>query len=275
MDEGTDAGMKRLRQCFERVRSEGRAALICYVTAGDPSLKFTRSLVCELAEAGADIVELGVPFSDPIADGPTIQQSSQRALAGGTSVPGVLDCINKIREQCQVPLVAMTYLNPIERYGLDRFAQDAAEAGLDGVLITDLPPEEASDWVSCARKWHLDTVFLAAPTSTMKRLRSAARLSSGFLYCVSRLGVTGARKDLPTDVEELVQRAREVARSPICVGFGIATPEHVRAVARLADGVVVGSALVSVMAEQKSDHERLVQAIRLVRCLAEATRHTV
>lgn len=264
--------MRRLRQCFARVRSEGRAALVCYITAGDPSLKFTARLVCELAEAGADIIEVGVPFSDPIADGPTIQQSSQRALAGGTSVAGVLDCIRKIRAQSQVPLIAMTYLNPIERYGLGRFAEDAAAAGLDGVLVTDLPPEEATDWVNHARAQHLDTVFLAAPTSTMKRLRAAARLSTGFLYCLSRLGVTGARKDLPSDLEELVQRAREVSRVPVCVGFGIATHEQVRAVARFADGVVVGSALVSAVAEQKSDHDRLSQATRLVRSLADATR---
>lgn len=264
--------MKRLSQCFSGAKQARRAALICFVTAGDPSLKFTHDLVIALAEAGADVIELGVPFSDPIADGPTIQQSSQRALAAGVSAAKVLECVHRLREQCQVPVVLMTYLNPIERYGLQRFAADAAAAGVDGVLVTDLPPEEASAWVVAARENHLDTVFLAAPTSTMKRLRVAARLSTGFLYCVSRLGVTGVRKDLPDDLELLVSRAREVARCPICVGFGISTPEQVKSVARLADGVVVGSALVAAIAEHETDQARRTHAVQLVRSLAAATR---
>lgn len=266
--------MTRLRKQFALSRTQGRAALVCYVTAGDPSLRFTRDLVAGLAEAGADAIELGIPFSDPIADGPVIQQSSQRSLAAGTTVSAVLECVERIRRLSEVPLVAMTYLNPIERYGLERFARDAAAAGLDGVLVTDLPPEEARGWITAAHAVTLDTIFLVAPTSTLARLRMAARLSTGFLYCVSRLGVTGVRKDLPTDLEDLVRQARAVARCPVCVGFGISTPEHVRAVARLADGVVVGSALVSTMAEESSDHGRLRRALELVRSLAAATRST-
>lgn len=263
--------MKRLAARFAATRAGNRAALICYVTAGDPSLKITRDLVVRLAESGADIVELGIPFSDPMADGPTIQQSSQRALAAGATLERVLACVEDIRRRSDVPLVAMTYCNPVERYGIEQFARDARSAGFDGVILTDMPPEEAGAWRTLARAHDLDTVFLAAPTSTAERLRAAARASSGFLYCVSRLGVTGVRKELPVELADLIERARAVARCPVCVGFGISTPDHVRAVARLADGVIVGSALVSIIARGGSSSHVIAQATDLVRELASAT----
>lgn len=264
--------MTRLGRAFQKARQENRAALVCYVTAGDPSLKDTVELVQALADFGADIVEIGIPFSDPVADGPTIQASAERGLAAGATVERVLECVEKIRKHSEVPLVAMTYTNPVHHYGFDRFAAEATSAGLDGVIITDMPPEEAKHWVQLSRDAGLDTIFLAAPTSTTERLRMAARFSTGFLYCVSRLGVTGTRRELPPELEDLVARARQVARRPICVGFGISNADHVRAVARLADGVVVGSAIVSAIAEGRSLHERLSRLRELVPPLAEATR---
>lgn len=264
--------MKRIAACFARTRAQQRAALVAYITAGDPSLRTTADLVAAIAGAGSDAIELGIPFSDPIADGPTIQRSAQRALDAGATVERVLHMVSGVRRRTDVPLIAMTYCNPVEQYGLHRFARDAKEAGFDGAILTDLPPEEAGEWRLAARAAGLDTIFLAAPTSTAERLRLAARSSTGFLYCISRLGVTGARKDLPPDLEDLVLRARAVCRRPVCVGFGISSPDQVRAVARVADGVVVGSALVNALADCENDHERLVRAEKLVRSLAEATR---
>jgi tryptophan synthase alpha chain len=238
--------VSRLAAVFARARSENRAAFVAYLTAGDPSLDETVALAAALDEAGADVLELGVPFSDPIADGPVIQRASSRALAAGTTLEGVLRAARRIRERTDLALVLFSYVNPLVRHGLTRAAADARDAGCDGVLLTDVPPEEAPGVTPHFTGAGLDTIFLASPTSDPARMRAAARLSRGFLYVVSRPGTTGARRALPADLGRTVRRAREAAGAlPIAVGFGIATPEAAREAARLADGVVVGSALVA------------------------------
>ncbi|HXE76002.1 MAG TPA: tryptophan synthase subunit alpha [Candidatus Xenobia bacterium] len=230
-----------LRSAFAHSRRPG---LVAYVTAGDPSLRFTEQLVLRLAAAGADVIELGVPFSDPIADGPVIQRASQRALRRGTTLAKVLRLAARVHRKTSVPLVLFSYFNPVLQFGLERFAAQAAAAGIQGVLITDLTPEEARDFVRLMRRRGLDTVFLAAPTSTPARLRQIARLSRGFVYLISRRGVTGARADVPPDVRAMVKRLRRFTQLPIAVGFGIARPQQVAALSGVAEGVVVGSALV-------------------------------
>ncbi|MGH9804108.1 MAG: tryptophan synthase subunit alpha [Candidatus Acidiferrales bacterium] len=254
-----------LRAAFRAARRNGRPALVAYVTAGDPNLKFTEALVLALAEAGADIIELGVPFSDPIADGPVIQRASERALKHGTTLRAVLKLAQRLRRKSAVPLVLFSYYNPVLQFGVERFAAAAAEAGVDGALITDLTPEEAGGYVKTMRLAGLDTVFLAAPTSTPARLRAIARLSRGFLYVISRRGTTGARQDVPAEVKALVRRVRRATRLPVAVGFGISRREHVEALRGVADGVVVGSALVECCERARHSRKAIEAAARLVR----------
>ena len=237
--------MTRLARVFGRARDEGRAAFIPYLTAGDPSLDATIRLARALEGAGADVLELGVPFSDPIADGPVLQRAASRAIAAGASLSAVLTAARTIREETNLALVLFSYLNPLLRHGIRRVAAECRDAGIDGVLVTDLPPEEAGPIRPALAAVQLDMIFLVSPTSTPSRMRQAARLSSGFLYVVSRSGTTGIRRALPTDLSATVERARACARGlPIAVGFGIATPAVARRAALMADGVVVGSALV-------------------------------
>jgi len=234
----------RITRRFDDLRRAGDLGLVAYLTAGDPTLEATERLVAALAEAGADVVELGVPFSDPLADGPTIQRASERALRSGTTLAGVLGLVRKLRQKTEVPLVLFSYFNPVLQMGLSPFADEAAAAGADGVLITDLTPEEAGEYRHAVASRGLDTIFLAAPTSTDARLVRIAESSTGFLYLVSRTGVTGARKALPEDLPALVRRARRVTSLPIAVGFGISLPGHVSILGGLADAAVVGSVLV-------------------------------
>lgn len=241
--------MSRIARLFERLRREGRPALIAYLTAGDPSTERTPSLVAALERGGADLIELGVPFSDPIADGPVIQRASERALRAGATLRGVLEIGRRVRAESEIPILLFTYLNPVLRYGLDAVARDAATAGIDGCLLTDLSVEEAEDYVSVMRRHGLDTVFLAAPTSTPERLRLVARYSTGFVYLVSRTGVTGERVSLSDSVGPLVRAMREITALPLAVGFGISRPEHAAAVGAIAEGVVVGSAFVRIVEE--------------------------
>ena len=241
------SAQSRLETRLQLLREKGERALICYVIAGDPSLEKTVELVCALDRAGVDAVELGIPFSDPLADGPIIQLGSIRALAGGCTVAKTLATLKAIREVSEIPIVLMTYYNPVLQYGVARFAKDAAEAGADGVIQTDLTPEESDEWVNAARNVGLNTVFLAAPTSTRERLEIAAKQCSGFFYAVSRTGVTGASQSVSNELPAMMERIRAVTDLPVCVGFGISTPEHVRAVCPHADGVVVGSALVDLI----------------------------
>ncbi len=235
-----------IAEAFARCRRERRAAFIPYLTAGDPDLATTPALLGALVEAGADVLELGVPFSDPLADGPVNQRSAARALAAGTRLAGILEVVARTRDRLGVPVVLFTYFNPVHAAGVERFAERAARSGVDGILCLDLPPEEAEEEATPAfRAAGLDTVFLLAPTSTRERVQRAERLASGFLYYVSRTGVTGMRDALPAELAREVRRLRRRVALPLAVGFGISTPEQVAAVSRLADGVVVGSALVA------------------------------
>jgi tryptophan synthase alpha chain len=239
----------RIGECWERLRSRGEKALIAFIMAGDPDLASTVGIVLGLAQAGADIIELGIPFSEPIADGPVIQRSGERALRRGAYLPAILQLVREIRRDSQVPLLLFSYLNPVLRYGFQRFAADAVSSGADGALITDLSVEEAGPYVAEMRRQGLDTVFLAAPTSTDERLQRVAALSTGFIYAVSRAGVTGVREELSASVAPLVRRLRACTSLPIAAGFGISRPEHLRELAPLVDGVVVGSAFVRCLEE--------------------------
>jgi tryptophan synthase alpha chain len=245
----------RIQSLFERLRRQPRTALIAYVTAGDPTPERTPGIVAALERGGVDLVELGVPFSDPIADGPVIQRGAERALRAGTNVPKVLEMARKIREHSQIPLLLFTYMNPVLRYGLERLAADAKAAGIDGCLLTDLSVEEAGGYMGAMRAAGLDTVFLAAPTSTGARLKLAAQYSTGFIYLVSRTGVTGERAALSDALEPLIARTRAVTNLPLAAGFGISTPQQAGVVAKMADGVVVGSAIVRMIEKNASDAE--------------------
>lgn len=235
----------RIQERFRNLREAGELGIVAYITAGDPSLVATLEFVLALADAGADVIELGVPFSDPLADGPTIQRASERALKSGTTLAGVLDLVRRIRKTSEVPLVLFSYFNPILQMGLEKFASTAEAVGADGVLATDLTPEESEDYRRVLGVHHLDTIFLGAPTSTDDRLAKIANCSSGFLYLISRTGVTGAKDALPDDLPTLLRRARTVTPLPLAVGFGISLPVHVAVLGGLADAAVVGSALVS------------------------------
>jgi tryptophan synthase alpha chain len=227
---------------------QSRPALVAYVTCGDPDLATTQDVVLGAIEAGAEVIELGVPFSDPVADGPVIQRASQRALQHGTSLADVLKLAAEVRQQVQsTGLIVFSYLNPILRMGLEKFCRVARHAGIDGVLVTDLPVEEAHDYLREMRRNELAPIFLAAPTSTDERLKLIAEASSGFVYAVSRTGVTGARQQLPEDARKLVKRLRKYTKLPIAVGFGISTPEQFAAVGEFADAAVVGSAIVEII----------------------------
>ena len=245
--------MTRISRLFERLKSEGRPGLVTYITAGDPAPERTASLVAALERGGADLIELGVPFSDPVADGPVIQRASERALAVGTSLKKVLEIAREIRSTSEIPILLFTYLNPVLRYGIEALARDAAAAGVDGCLLTDLSVEEAEQYVGIMRSANLDTVFLAAPTSTPERRKLVARYSTGFVYLVSRTGVTGEKDSLSDSIAPLVKLMREVTDIPLAVGFGISKPQHAAAVGALADGVVVGSAFVRIIERSAGD----------------------
>ena len=236
--------MSRIARLFERTRAERRPALIAYLTAGDPEPSRTVGLVRALERGGADLIELGVPFSDPIADGPVIQRAADRALKAGMTLRKVLDTAAEIRRESDIPLLLFTYLNPAMRHGFEKLAADAVRCGIDGCLLIDVSVEEAEAYVGACRAAGLDTVFLAAPTSTDHRLQLVAKFSSGFVYLVSRTGVTGERSSVSDSAGELVGRMRAMTDLPLAVGFGISTPEHVVKVGALADGVVIGSAIV-------------------------------
>ena len=244
--------MTRISERFQQLKQRQELGLVAYITAGDPDLRATAEFIPALEEAGVDVLELGVPFSDPLADGPVIQRASQRALGSGTTLAGVLEMAAQARGRSRLPLLLFSYLNPILRYGFDRFAADARRAGIDGVLITDLSIEEADAYIGRMRQAELDTVFLAAPTSTEARLRRICEASRGFVYAVSRTGVTGAQQALSGQLLPLLQRLRAASSLPVAAGFGISRPEHIRELRGHADAAVVGSALVRVVEEHRS-----------------------
>ena len=246
--------MSRISGVFAALKGRGEKALVAFVTAGDPLPDATADVVLAVAEGGADVVELGIPFSDPLADGPTIQASSQRALDSGMTPPKVLEIVRQVREKSQVPLVLMGSWNPAMQYGLERFAKDAVAAGVDGTIMTDLTPEEAGEWKRVCQQTGLDTVFLLAPTSTPARMALVGHMASGFIYCVSRTGVTGARADIPDELPILVESIKGYANSvPVCVGFGVSHPTQVAAISKFADGVVVGSVLVDFLHREREN----------------------
>lgn len=244
--------MNRIDAKFLELRRAGRKAFIAYITAGDPDLGLTKKLALALEIAGVDILEIGIPFSDPIADGPTIQAASYRSLMHKTTVRKILAMTKSLRLKTAMPIVFMTYYNPILRYGLEAFFAQCRKAGADGVIVPDLPCEEASELTSIARSNGVATIFLAAPTSNNRRIRRIAKNSRGFIYYVSLTGVTGARRDLPRDLGSKITALRSVTARPIAVGFGVSDAGQARAVARLADGVIVGSAIVKIIAERKN-----------------------
>jgi tryptophan synthase alpha chain len=265
--------VSRVGSTFSKLRAAGEVGIVAYITAGDPSLDTTHQFVLALEEGGADIIELGVPFSDPVADGPTIQRASERALKAGTSLAGVLELVRCIRQTSQIPLVLFSYFNPILQMGLEKFAAAAAQAGADGVLATDLTPEESEDYRHILHAQNLDTIFLAAPTSTDERLEKISACSSGFLYLISRTGVTGAKDSLPDDLPGLLRRTHQFTDLPVAVGFGISLPGHISILGGLADAAVVGSALVSEI-EKASSPDAAATALReRMSALKEAGRH--
>ncbi len=236
--------MTRITATWQRLKVEGKKAFIPYITAGDPDLVTTEALLLALAGAGADIIELGVPFSDPMADGPVIQRASERALLKPLGVADILPLVERVRQRSQVPIMLFTYFNPLLQFARAGLGAKLKAAGIDGVLITDLIPEEADEFVDEMRAADIDTIFLAAPTSTNERLKLIAQYSSGFVYVVARTGVTGMRDSVATEVQSLVERVRQYTALPIAVGFGISQPKHVQDVWRYADGAVVGTRLV-------------------------------
>jgi tryptophan synthase alpha chain len=236
--------MSRISEKFRELKLSGRGGFIPFITAGDPDLATTERLLIELAKAGADIIELGVPFSDPVADGEVIQRASERALRNGVSVHDALTCAQNVRQRIDVPIVLFSYFNPLLQFGPGPFASEAREAGIDGVLVTDLIPEEAESWTQNLFQHGLDPIFLVAPTTSDKRLAGIAQQARGFIYAISRAGVTGERDEMTCDAAALVKRVGSVSNLPVAVGFGISTAEQVRAVWRFADAAVVGSAIV-------------------------------
>ena len=263
----------RIAKCFATLRAAGEMGIVAYITAGDPSIDATLEFVLALEEAGTDVIELGVPFSDPLADGPTIQRASERALQSGASLPKILELVSRIRKSSQIPLVLFSYYNPILQMGLEAFAASASEAGVDGVLATDLSPEESVEYRRILATHHLDTIFLCAPTSTDERLASIAECSSGFLYLVSRTGVTGAKDTLPDDLPALLRRVRNFTTLPIAVGFGISLPGHVTLLGGLADAAVVGSSLVAEIEHAKTPQQAAKALHERIGILKEAARH--
>jgi tryptophan synthase alpha chain len=259
--------MTRLESTFSLLREASSPGLVTYITAGDPDLDRTAGILRALDRAGADVLEVGVPFSDPLADGPVIQRATERALASGTTLSGVLDLLRELRTDIAAPVVIFSYANPILRLGAEQFADRAREAGVDGVLVLDLPIEEADEFRTMLAGRGIDTILLLSPTTTDDRLRRAAALGSGFLYAISRLGVTGARDALATGAREMVERIRRVSDLPVALGFGISRPDHVREVAQWADAAVVGSALVDVIAREGASRDLNTRVEEYVRWL--------
>jgi tryptophan synthase alpha chain len=260
----------RITECLEKLRQGGKKGLITFITAGDPDLAGTVKIARRLAAAGADIIELGIPYSDPLADGPVIQKASGRAIASGTTIDKIFKAVEEIRQHCSVPIVLMGYYNPIYKYGAGKFAKKAAESGVSGLIVPDLPHEESGPLRQEATGAGLDLIPLVAPTTTDQRLARIAAGAQGFIYCVSVTGVTGAREEIKTDLADFTNRVRRFANLPLAVGFGIAGPEQAARVARYCDAVVVGSALVNIIAAGRNAEEAGTAAGALVRRIRSA-----
>jgi tryptophan synthase alpha chain len=262
--------MSRIKNTFTRLKKRNETALIPYVMAGDPDLATTRTLIFEMEKAGCDIIELGAPFSDPLADGPTIQKAAIRSLRNHTTIADVLGLVADVRKTSTIPLILMTYYNLIFKYGEERFVRDAVQAGLDGMILPDLPPEEAVTLIALAKKEGLDTIFLLAPTSTGDRIRLVAKVSQGFVYYVSLTGITGAKLSSQTSIKDSLQKIKAVTDKPVAVGFGVSTPDQAAQIALSgADGVIVGSALVKVIEENIGNPELATRVAAFVKALKQ------
>lgn len=252
----------RIRRKFELLRKDNKKAFIAYIMAGDPGIQRTKEMVRILEDCGVDIIELGVPFSDPLADGPTIQAAAQRALEGGTTLHTVIDLVADLRKTTRIPIILMTYYNPIFKYGEETFVEDACAAGIDGIIVPDLPPEEAEGMMKLTKKKPFNIIFLLAPTSTEARIHKIGRASEGFIYYVSITGITGSKFSLDPAIESHMNRIRAVSDTPIAVGFGISTPEEASLVARFADGVIIGSAIVKRINEPEEALKNYLRSLR-------------
>lgn len=264
--------MSRIEKKFAELRNKKEKALITYIMAGDPSLQETERLIIELEKGGADLIELGIPFSDPLADGPTIQKAANRALERNVSLSDVLDLARRVRKVSNIPLIFMSYYNPIFKYGEERFVRDAAKAGVDGVIVPDLPPEEADSLIKHSRDKGLDAIFLLAPTSDEERIKKVCKSSTGFIYYVSLTGVTGAREGISKDIKGMIRKIKSHAKIPVAVGFGISKPEQAREVSSGADGVIVGSAIVKVIEENIGKKTMTRKVHDLVKSLKDGMR---
>jgi tryptophan synthase alpha chain len=262
--------VNRIDKKFAELKRRGKKALIVFITAGDFGLSTTEKLVIKLAESGADIIELGVPFSDPIADGPTIQASSERALKRGVKLRDIIKSARGLSASTDIPIVLMTYYNPVLRYGLKKFVSDCETSGIDGVIVPDLPPEEADELIAASKGKKFSVIFLLSPTSTEERVRSVANRSSGFIYYVSLTGITGARAKLPAELISRVRIIKKHTNKPVCVGFGVSTPEQVRRIGKAADGVIVGSAMVKLIEKHAGKNDLIDVVGRYVKKLSRA-----
>ncbi len=261
-----------IKKVFKKAQRQGRRVLIPFITAGDPDIETTKRLIFAIAQNGGDILELGVPFSDPLADGPTIQAASQRALKNGITLKDIIELVKEVRSQIEMPIVLMGYYNPFYQYGLKRLVQDAAQAGINGFIIPDMPVEESGQWFKYCREYKLDNIFLIAPTTPIDRAKKIASKSSGFIYYVSVTGVTGARKELPQDLIENLRQLKQITPKPIAVGFGISSPEQVQNLVPYTDGIVVGSAIVRIIEKSKTADEACAQVGKFISQLAQATK---
>ena len=258
--------MNRIEEKFRKLKKQNKKAFIAYICAGDPDIVTTEKLALELDKAGVKIVELGVPFSDPLADGPTIQRASQRALKKGVNITKIFSLVKKLRKKTDMPIVLMGYYNPIYNYGVLNFIKRAKQAGVDGVIVPDLIPEEAGEFISVSRKYDLSTIFLAAPTSSARRLKAIVAKSTGFVYYVSLTGVTGARHAMGEGIKAHVQKIKRISRKPVCIGFGVSTPSQVNALSMYSDGVIVGSAIIKVLEKNLGNKSKAVkEAISFVK----------
>jgi len=267
--------MSRIKSTFDQLRARGERAFMPFVTCGDPDMQVTRDLLLAYVEAGADIIEIGIPFTDPLADGPTIQRASERALASGASMEGALEMIADVRQQVDVPLVPMTYVNPVYQIGYEKFAGLCNEAGADAVIISDLPPEEGAEWSAAAASQNVGTVYLLAPTSDDARVESVAKATTGFIYAVARMGVTGAKSDVPPEIGDLITHIHQHSDTPVCAGFGFSSPQQIRQTCKSTsvDGIVVASALIDCFEKTSgSASERIAAAAKMAKELKDATR---
>ena len=261
----------RIEKVLRSLREEGKKSLIIYITAGDPNLKVTEELVYSIAEAGADVVELGIPFSDPLADGPTIQQASQRALKGKVTIPKILSTIEKIRKKSSIPIALMTYYNPIFYYGLDRFVVGSKAVGVDGLIVPDLPLEESKELRGITERFGIELISFIAPTSTPERIDAIAKVAQGFIYCVSVTGVTGIRENLSLDVVEMIRKIRPYTDVPLAIGFGISNTKQAKEMIKYSDAIIVGSAVVKIIENYQNDLSMLLEQVRsFVKSLKEA-----